>query len=265
MSAVDASRRSTLRAALAGGLVAALALAAIFMAAGAFDDDAEAPPAGAAAQSAAGGTLSVREVYRRVRLSVVLIDHRPPGVPPRRGAPTRSDRVATGTAFVVDDDGRLVTNQHIVTGRGTTTVQLRAGVGSVGASVVARDPRNDLAVVKVARADVARLRPLALGDSKAVRVGDTALAIGNPFGLQRSLSVGVVSAVGRSIGSPAGGRIRGVVQTDAAINPGNSGGPLLDDRGRVIGVMSQGRGSGIAFAVPVDAVGRLLAKARRVR
>jgi S1-C subfamily serine protease len=264
MSGVQASRRSSLLAALAGGVVGALAVIAILLAAGAFDDEPGAARAGGATTSAAG-VLSVGDVYRRSRLSVLLVDHRPPGVPPRRGAPTRSDRIATGTAFLVDGAGHLVTNQHIVAGRGTTTVQLRAGRGSVGASVLARDSRNDLAVMRVDPVRLRGLRPLPLGDSGAVRTGDTAIAIGNPFGLQRSLSVGVVSAVGRTIGAPAGGRIRGVVQTDAAINPGNSGGPLLDDHGRVIGVMSQGRGSGIAFAVPVDAVKRLLAKARRMR
>jgi len=261
MSRVDGARRSSLRTAAAGGFVSALAVAAIFLAAGALEDEPDAPSAG----GSTGSAPSVGDVYRRARLSVVLIDHRPPGVAPRRGAPTRGDRVATGTAFLVDDAGRLVTNQHIVAGRGTTTVQLRAGRDRVGARVVARDPRNDLAVIEVDRADVARLRPLALGDSAAVRVGDSAIAIGNPFGLTRSLSVGVISAVGRSIRSPGGGRIPGVLQTDAAINPGNSGGPLLDERGRVIGVISQGRGSGIAFAVPVETVRRLVARAARRR
>ncbi len=242
--------------------MSALAVTAIFLAAGAFEDEPETPRAGGSAGSTTG-VPSVGDVYRRSRLSVVLIDHRPPGVPPRRAAPSRGDRVATGTAFAVGDAGHVVTNQHIVAGRGTTTVQLRAGRDPVAARVVARDPSNDLALVKVARAEVRRLRPLPLGSSGDVRVGDTAIAIGNPFGLARSLSVGVVSAVGRSIGAPAGGRTRGVVQTDAAINPGNSGGPLLDDRGRVIGVITQGRAGGIAFAVPVDAVKRLVARDTR--
>jgi len=233
---------------------------AVFLAAGAFEDEPERASPGRVANAAT--TPSVGDVYRRARLGVVLIDHRPPGVRPRSGAPTRGDGVATGTGFVIDAAGHVVTNQHIVAGRGTTTVQFDPGEDPVRATIVRRDAATDLAVVRVDRGRAPRLRPLALGDSGAVRVGDPALAIGNPFGLERSLSLGVISALGRRITAPDGTRIRNVVQTDAAINPGNSGGPLLDERGRVIGVMTQGRGSGIAFAVPVDTLKRVAAEAR---
>ena len=257
MSPMDASGRPALRTALVSGLVSAIAVSAIFLAAGAFDDAGE-------TRSAAGSTTptttapSAGDVYRRARAGVVVVDHRPPGVPPRSGPPTRDDGIATGSGFVVDEAGHIVTNQHIVAGRGTTTVQLDPGEDPLRATIVGRDASTDLAVVRLDRARAAPLAPLPLGDSADVRVGDTALAIGNPFGLERSLSAGVVSGVGRRMTSPDGTRIRDAVQTDAPINPGNSGGPLLDDAGRVIGVMTQGRGNGVAFAVPVDTVKRVV-------
>ena len=262
MSEVNDAPRSSLRTALISGLASAGAVCAIFLGAGAFEDESERESAGAATTPAAPGS-SVREVYERARLAVVLIDHRPPGVRPRTGPPSRGDRIATGTGFVIDRSGRIVTNQHIVAGRGTTTVQFHRGDDPVRARIVRRDASTDLAVLQVDSARAPRLTPLPLGDADDVRVGDGAIAIGNPFGLERSLSVGVVSALGRRITSPDGTRIRNVVQTDAAINPGNSGGPLLDETGRVIGVMTQGRGSGVAFAVPVAAVRQVLAEARR--
>ena len=255
--------RSSLGPALAGGLVSALLVSAIFLAAGAFDDAPAGGRAGTVATPPSATTASVGDVYRRARLGVVLIDHRPPGVKPRTGPPRRDDGVATGSGFVIDDRGHVVTNQHVVAGRGTTTVQFDAGEDPVRARILGRDASADLALVKVDPADVGRLRPLALGDSGAVRVGDTAIAIGNPLGLERSLTVGVVSGTGRRIRAPDGSRLRNAVQTDAPINPGNSGGPLLDAAGRVIGVISQGRGAGIAFAIPVDTLKEFVADLRR--
>ena len=108
-----------------------------------------------------------------------------------------------------------------------------------------------------------RLESLPLGDSESVRPGDPAVVIGNPLGLARTLTAGVVSATDRRIDAPDGFPIRNAVQTDAAVNPGNSGGPLLDERGRVIGVISQGRGDGIAFAVPVDTLERVVPQLER--
>ncbi len=242
--------------------MSAVVVCAIFFAAGAFDE----APAGRRADVAPASMTaapSLRDVFRRARLGVVLVDHRPPGVKPRKGPPRPGDGIATGSGFVIDRQGHVVTNQHVVAGRGRTTVQLDADDDPVGARIVGRDASTDLALVKVDPADAGGLRPLALGSSDAVRVGDAAIAIGNPFGLERSLTVGVVSATDRRINAPDGSKIRRAVQTDAPINPGNSGGPLLDAAGRVIGVISQGRGEGIAFAVPVDTVKAVVAQLRR--
>jgi putative serine protease PepD len=264
MSDVHGDKQSSLRAAVISGVASAIAVCAIFLAAGTFEDvSRHRADGGAAAQTPEAA--SVHEVYRRARKGVVLVEHRPPGVPLRSGRPRRDDRIATGSGFIMDDRGHVVTNQHIVAGHGRTTVQFDADEDPVNATIVGRDASTDLALVRVDRADAQRLgaRPLALGDSDAVRVGDAALVIGNPFGLARSLTVGVVSAIGRSIRAPDGAKIQDAVQSDAPINPGNSGGPLLDDRGRVIGVISQGRGNGIAFAVPVDTLKRVVADLRR--
>lgn len=254
-----------MRAAIISGVLSAVAVCAILLAAGAFDEEGE--PSTAGSTPATATVPSAREIYRRARTGVVVVDHRPPGVRPRSGPPTRDDGIATGSGFVIDDAGHIVTNQHIVAGRGSTTVQFDPGGDPLGATIVGRDASTDLAIVRLDRARAARLTPLPLGDSADVRVGDTALAIGNPFGLERSLSVGVVSGLGRRMTAPDGTPIRDVVQTDAPINPGNSGGPLLDEAGRVIGVMTQGRGNGVALAVPVDTVRRvverLLGRARR--
>lgn len=248
------------RAPLVSGLGSALAVAAIFLAAGAFDDDAGRAGGSAATATTAAAELSVGELFRRARPGVVLVEHRPPGVRPRTGPPRRDDGIATGSGFVVDRAGHVVTNQHIVAGRGTTTVQLDPAADPVRATVIGRDAANDLALVRVARAGSARLRPLPLGDSRGVGVGDQVVTIGNPFGFERSLSVGVVSGTGRRITAPDGSTITDAVQTDAAINPGSSGGPLLDSGGRVIGVVSQARSPGLGFAIPVDTVKRFVAR-----
>jgi S1-C subfamily serine protease len=264
MSGVHGDKQSSLRAAAISGVVSAIAVCTIFLAAGAFEDESGGRTDGGAV-APASHAASVRDVYRRTRRGIVLVDHRPPGVPPRTGPPRRDDRIATGSGFIIGDRGHVVTNQHIVAGPGKTTVLFDAGEDPVQATIVGRDASTDLALVRVNPGDAKRrgARPLALGASDAVRVGDAALAIGNPFGLARSLTVGVVSATGRSIRAPNGAKIKGAVQSDAPINPGNSGGPLLDERGRVIGVISQGRGNGIAFAVPVDTLKRVVANLLR--
>jgi S1-C subfamily serine protease len=136
-------------------------------------------------------------------------------------------------------------------------VAVRLAGRRVRARVLGSDASTDLAILRLPPARARRLTTLPLGDSDDVRPGDTAIAIGNPFGLARTLTAGVVSAVGRRITAPDGAAIRDAIQTDAAINPGNSGGPLLNGRGDVIGVIAQGRGDGLSFAVPIDTLKRI--------
>jgi S1-C subfamily serine protease len=163
----------------------------------------------------------------------------------------------TGSGFVWDDDGHIVTNYHVVHGSNGARVTL-ADRSTWDAKLVGAAPHKDIAVLKIeAPADV--LEPLVPGTSQNLLVGQHVLAIGNPFGLDHTLSTGVISGLGREIRSPEGRPITGVVQTDAAINPGNSGGPLLDSRGRLIGMNTaifspSGASAGIGFAVPVDTI-----------
>jgi S1-C subfamily serine protease len=255
--------RRTILIALLSGLAAALSVSAVFMAAGAFDDDSSAPRAAASPSSAAGEPVST--VFRRARGGVVLVEARRPGTPLSFGRPSREDGVATGTGFLIDEAGHIVTNDHVADGGRVVTVQAGPRTRRVRARIVGRDPSTDLALLRVDPREAPELAPLPLGDSDDVRVGNTAIAVGNPFGLQRTLTVGVVSAIDRSIDAPDGFPIDGAVQTDAAINPGNSGGPLLDSAGRVIGVLAQSESgsTGIAYAVPVDTLRRVIPELRR--
>ena len=168
---------------------------------------------------------------------------------------------ATGTGFLIDRDGRVVTNAHVVEGNDRVEVRFGADSDSIEGQVRGTDPSSDLAVVEIDPGKVpAGVTPLRLADSRDVQVGDVAIAIGNPFGLDRTATEGIVSGVGREIQAPNGFSIDSVIQTDAPINPGNSGGPLLDESGRVIGVNSQietggSQGNvGIGFAVPSNTV-----------
>jgi S1-C subfamily serine protease len=171
--------------------------------------------------------------------------------------PTEQRGEATGSGFVIDKAGDILTNAHVVEGAVKVSVQF-SDSKSVSAKIVGKDPSSDLALLKV-DPDGLDLQPLTLGSAKDIQVGDPTIAIGNPFGLDRTLTTGVVSALQRRIQAPNGFAIRDVIQTDAAINPGNSGGPLLDAAGRVIGINSQiatggsSQGNvGIGFAVPID-------------
>jgi putative serine protease PepD len=244
----------------AGGALVTAVVAAVLVAAGAFDTDEQSPPRPAAPArsapaapdrtpppaAAVSDAVVVGQVYRRAIASVVLI---------RAGG-------GEGSGFVIDARGRIVTNAHVVGGSRRVRVQFGEGVPSIPGRVVGRDRSSDLALVRVVPRRVrGGLHPLALADSRRVRVGDLAVAIGNPFGLERTLTAGVISALGRQIDAPDGFSIPGAIQTDAAINPGNSGGPLLDRDARVIGVTSQietggaGRGNvGVGFAVPSNIV-----------
>jgi putative serine protease PepD len=169
----------------------------------------------------------------------------------------------SGSGFLVSKNGQIVTNQHVVDGASRVTVRFGEHGRALPARVVGEDATDDLAVLDVADSAVANIKPLTLGSSSSLRVGQSAIAIGSPFGLSGTLTSGVVSALDRDIQSPNGRTIAGVVQTDAAINPGNSGGPLLDASGQVIGINSQiatesGSNSGVGFAIPVDTVRRVL-------
>jgi S1-C subfamily serine protease len=166
--------------------------------------------------------------------------------------------VATGSGFLIDTEGHIVTNNHVVEGADRVEVKLGSSDKTYTAEVVGTDPATDVALLKVdAPAD--SLHPLSLGDSSNVEVGEPVVAIGNPFGLDRTVTSGIVSALQRQIQAPNGFSISHVIQTDAAINPGNSGGPLIESEGRVIGINSQiqtggsGNGNvGIGFAVPIN-------------
>jgi len=198
-------------------------------------------------------------VYKKAAPSVVNITTRILqwdfffGVYPEEGA---------GSGFVYDKEGHIVTNYHVIEGAQSIEVSLGEDI-VVPAKVVGADPPNDLAVLKV-EVPPDKLVPVELGSSSNLQVGQRAIAIGNPFGrFERTLTVGVISALNRTLKLEGGRMIRHLIQTDAAINPGNSGGPLLDSHGRVIGVntaiVSPSRASaGVGFAIPVDTVKRVV-------
>jgi len=173
-------------------------------------------------------------------------------------APTTTQSLGSG--FVIDRAGHIVTNYHVIAGAQKVQVSF-SSQDQLSAKVIGSDKSTDVAVLKI-DAHSRALTPLALGESNAVHVGDAVYAIGNPFGLDRTFTAGVVSAVGREISAPNNMPVEGAIQTDAAINHGNSGGPLIDDEGRVIGVTSQIQtGSdansgnvGVGFAIPIDTV-----------
>ncbi len=164
----------------------------------------------------------------------------------------------TGSGFVVDDEGHIVTNNHVIEDAESVSILFSDGT-ELPAEVVGMDPRNDLAVLKVAEPPLSAA-PITMGTSADLRVGQRAIAIGNPFGLDQTLTTGVVSALGRPLQTERDRFIFNVIQTDAAINPGNSGGPLLNSRGNVIGVNTAIRenAEGIGFAIPADTVRRVV-------
>ena len=167
----------------------------------------------------------------------------------------------SGSGFIWDQEGHIITNYHVIQGASSAKVTL-ADQSVWDAELVGVDPSQDLAVLAI-KAPPHRLKPLAIGTSQDLQVGQNVFAIGNPFGLDQTLTTGIISALGREIKAENGRTITGVIQTDAAINPGNSGGPLLDSAGRLIGVNTaiyspSGSSAGIGFAVPVDTVNRVV-------
>jgi S1-C subfamily serine protease len=207
---------------------------------------------------------SVRDIYSQEGRGVAYISAH--GVTSDSGSPfgLPQEGDATGSGFVVDKDGYIVTNAHVVQGADSVDVSFDENGDSVPADVKGVDTSADLAVLKVDPSKVKNLTPIPLGDSSKAQVGDPVIAVGNPFGLSRTVTTGIVSGLQRQIQAPNGFTISNVIQTDASINPGNSGGPLLDANGRVIGINSQiatggGQGSvGIGFAVPINTAKKLL-------
>ena len=167
----------------------------------------------------------------------------------------------TGSGFVLDKQGHILTNLHVIQPANSVRVTLFDG-SAHDAKIIGADASNDVAVILI-RVPAEKLFPVALGDSSKVMVGQKILALGNPFGLERTLTSGIISSLDRSLKAKNGRMIRGIIQTDAAINPGNSGGPLLNSRGQVIGmntaIVSQvGQSAGISFAVPINPISRIL-------
>jgi putative serine protease PepD len=228
-----------LLAAVVGGIVAAGAVLLL-------DEDSSAPAASTVTTVTTGATRptsgnAISQLYERAAPAVVEI---------QAGN-------ASGTGFVIDSEGRVVTNQHVVGDNDTVEVSFADDQEEQG-RVIATDPSTDLAVIEV---DLSghNVTPVTLGSSGDVEVGDPVYAIGNPFGLERSITAGIVSALDRDITAPNDFTINGVIQTDAPVNRGNSGGPLLNAQGEVIGVVSQiqsetGGNVGIGYAVPSDTV-----------
>ena len=197
----------------------------------------------------------INQIYARVSSSVVSIQV------------IQSSGAGSGTGFVINADGTIVTNAHVVGDASQVKVRYDDKGDSYDAQVVGTDPSSDLAVLRPSSSSPKR-PALPLADSDQVRVGDEAIAIGYPLGLDRTATAGIISGLGREIQAPNGFQIDQVIQTDAPINPGNSGGPLLDARGRVLGINAQiqttsGEGSGVGFAVSVDTVKRSLSQLRR--
>jgi S1-C subfamily serine protease len=247
-----------LSAAVAGGLVGAVVGVAL---GGDSSDTSQLPTAAAASPTRAvsiarRSSLTPEDVYRRAAPAVVVITStQTQEIPPTFFTPPRKERVgALGSGFVIDTKGDIVTNDHVVTGGSDVRVGFSSGA-SYPAKVIGADPSSDVAVVRV-KAPAPALHPLTFDDSTAIAVGDPVYAIGNPFGLDRTMTAGIVSAVGRDIEAPNGLAIPNAIQTDAPINHGNSGGPLLDRFGRVVGINAQIEGGtvdgnvGIGFAIP---------------
>jgi putative serine protease PepD len=245
------SRRGAIIGSLVAALTAGAVVAAVLLFIGQDDGKDTAKPLAAAAGGGRG--LSARAIYASASPGVVSI------------AAKEGRGTSTGTGFLIDANGTIVTNAHVVGQAGTVQVQFGDQGTQLDAPVLGRDVSSDLAVVRVDPRQAGTLHPLPLADSDSIRVGDPVVAIGNPFRLDRTATAGIVSALDRHITAPNGFDIDGVIQTDAPINPGNSGGPLLDGQARVVGVNSQietgnsgGGNVGIGFAVPSNTVRQIV-------
>jgi putative serine protease PepD len=254
--------RQVLLAVLLSAMLAAASVASVFgggrlLSAVAANEGAGAP-ASVTDPTVAGDERNNIEVYRAAAPGVVFITTSEAGGGDLFDA---GERRGAGAGCVIDEQGHILTNDHVVEGASRLTVSL-GGDRRYAARVVGRDPDTDLAVIQI-DAPPEQLQVIPLGDSDALEVGQKVLAIGNPFGLDRTLTIGVISGLQRPIRSRTGRVIEGAIQTDASINPGNSGGPLLDSRGRMIGINSQilspaGGSVGVGFAIPVNIVKRVV-------
>ncbi|HEX6455850.1 MAG TPA: trypsin-like peptidase domain-containing protein [Solirubrobacterales bacterium] len=270
MSEPNSKLRSPFFSALLGGLVVAV-VGLIAIAAGAVDTGGGSTTTVASPLTAPVDAKEeknanvVNQIYKADGQGVAFIESRlepqesqffnPFGEPEQESGGT-----ATGSGFVIDGEGHILTNNHVIEGAEKVEVKLGDSEKEYEAEIVGTDPGTDIALLKV-EAPGKELHPLSLGHSGEMEVGDPVVAIGNPFGLDRTVTSGIVSALQRQIQAPNGFSINHVIQTDAAINPGNSGGPLINAQGEVIGINSQiatgggGNGNvGIGFAIPIDTV-----------
>jgi len=265
--------RSSFGSALLGGLVVAV-VGTVLLLTGAvkskgggtttIEQTTSAPIASTSGDSGEKGGNTVDEIYKADGDGVAFIEST---IPPEESAESfnpfiepesQGGGTATGSGIVIDDKGHILTNNHVIEGADKIEVKIGESDHQYTAKVVGTDPSSDLALIQV-EAPTKELDPLTLGDSSKMEVGDPVVAIGNPFGLDRTVTSGIVSALQRQIQAPNGFSIDNVIQTDAAINPGNSGGPLINANGEVIGINSQietGGGNdgnvGIGFAIPIN-------------
>ena len=272
MSAPRISLLAVLAAVLGGGVALAVAAIAGLDGGGSTTTVIQQSPLANTKSVSGGGARTARDIYRADAPGVVFITANVVQQGSSAfGFPQSQRGEATGSGFLIDAQGTILTNAHVVDG--ATKVTVRFGdTKTVPAKILGKDRTTDLAVLKVDPSGL-NLSPLQLGSAKDVEIGDPVVAIGNPFGLDRTLTTGVVSAKQRQIKGLADFAIDNVIQTDAAINPGNSGGPLIDSAGEVIGINSQietGTGSGsssgnvgIGFAIPIDTAIRLLPELKK--
>jgi S1-C subfamily serine protease len=243
------------------GAVSVGAVVGILAVSGAFDSGSTTTPSPASSTtptpttsvSTPAGASSVAGIYQRVSTGVVFVENDQGG-----------QAAASGSGFVIDTAGHIVTNEHVVENGSSFRVRFGENGDPIPAKLLGGDRSNDLAVLQIDPSKVpGGLHPVALGTSAGLQPGAPTIAIGSPFGLEGTVTSGIISGLDRTIQAPNGFSISGAIQTDAAINPGNSGGPLLDARGNVIGVNSQiatqsGSSSGVGFAIPVDQVKRVV-------
>ena len=245
------------------GAVSVGAVVGVLAVAGAFDSGtttsssdgstATTTPAPTTSVSTPAAASSVAGIYQRVSKGVVFVENDQGG-----------QAAGSGSGFIIDSAGHVVTNEHVVENGDSFRVRFGENGDPIPAKLLGADKSNDLAVLQIDPSKAGGdLQPVSLGNSDALQPGQPTIAIGSPFGLEGTVTSGIVSALNRTIQAPNGFSISGAIQTDAAINPGNSGGPLLDSQGNVIGVNSQiasqsGSNSGVGFAIPVAQVKRVV-------